>query len=125
YTTGEEPVEVNAMEFTDRNDPRFKEVEDTINFQLRFPSGALAQCTSFYGAAGQNRIRVVGAKGWAELEPATSYTDLRMRVRRGNATEERVLPQRDHFASEMDHFSDCLMQNKEPLTPGEEGLRDL
>lgn len=125
YTTGEEPAEVNALEFTDRSDPRFKEVEDTINFQLRFPSGALAQCTSFYGAAGQNRIRVVGARGWAELEPATSYTDLRMRVRRGNVAEERILPQRDHFAAEMDHFSDCVMQNKEPLTPGEEGLRDL
>jgi predicted dehydrogenase len=22
-------------------------------------------------------------------------------------------------------MSDCVMQNKEPLTPGEEGLRDL
>jgi len=25
----------------------------------------------------------------------------------------------------VDHMSDCLMHNKEPLTPGEEGLRDL
>lgn len=125
YTTGEEPTEVSAIEYTDRNDIRFKEVEDTINFQLRFPSGALAQCTSSYGYAGQNRIRVIGTKGWAELEPATSYTGLRMRVKKGNALEERDMPQRDHFALEMDHMSDCLMNNKEPLTPGEEGLRDL
>jgi len=124
YTTGEEPIEVNAMEFTDRNDPRFKEVEDTINFQLRFPSGALAQCTSSYGYAGQNRIRVIGTKGWAELEPATSYTGLRMRVKKGNPIEERDLGQRDHFALEMDHMSECVMNNKEPATPGEEGLRD-
>jgi predicted dehydrogenase len=125
YTTGEEPIEVNAMEFTDRSDPRFKEVEETINFQLRFPSGALAHCTSSYGYAGQNRIRVIGTKGWAELEPATSYTGLRMRVRKGNATEERDLGQRDHFALEMDHMSECVMNNREPATPGEEGLRDL
>lgn len=125
YTTGEEPLEVTAMEHTDRSDPRFKEVEDTINFQLRFPSGALAQCTSSYGYAGQNRIRVIGTKAWAELEPATSYSGLRMRVRRGNVTEERLLPVVDHFAAEMDHLSDCVMNNKEPLTPGEEGLRDL
>ena len=125
YTTGEEPTEVTAIEYTDRNDVRFKEVEDMINFQLRFPSGALAQCTSSYGYAGQNRIRVVGTKGWAELEPATSYTGLRMRVRLNNRTEERDLPQRDHFAAEMDHMSDCVMQNKDVLTPGEEGLRDL
>ncbi|HEX5080955.1 MAG TPA: Gfo/Idh/MocA family oxidoreductase [Blastocatellia bacterium] len=125
YTTGEEPVEVNAMEYTDRSDPRFKEVEETINFQLRFPSGALAQCTSSYGYAGQNRIRVIGTKGWAELEPATSYTGLRMRVRKGNAIEERDMGQRDHFALEMDHMSNCVTNNKEPLTPGEEGLRDI
>ena len=31
----------------------------------------------------------------------------------------------DHFTLEMDHLSECVMQNKEPLTPGEEGLRDL
>jgi predicted dehydrogenase len=124
YTTGEEPVEVNAMESTNRSDPRFKEVEETINFQLRFPSGALAQCTSSYGYAGQNRIRVIGTKGWAELEPATSYTGLRMRVRKGNLTEERDLGQRDQFALEMDHLSDCVMNSKEPLTAGEEGLKD-
>src|SRR5215471_2932005 len=125
YTTGEEPIEVNAVEYTDRNDPRFKEVEDTINFQLRFPSGALAQCTSSYGYAGQNRIRVIGTKNWAELEPATSYTGLRMRVKKGSAVEERDIAQRDHFALEMDHMSDCVMNNREPSTPGEEGLRDL
>ena len=39
--TGEEPVEVNALEYTPAGDPRFREVEDTINFQLRFPSGVI------------------------------------------------------------------------------------
>ncbi len=92
YTTGEEPTEVNAMVQTTAGDVRFKEVEETINFQLRFPSGALANCTSSYGYAGQNRYRVIGTKGWCELEPATSYTGLKLRVRRGNATEERDLP---------------------------------
>jgi len=42
-----------------------------------------------------------------------------------NITEERALPVRDHFALEMDHLSDCVLENNEPLTPGEEGLRDL
>lgn len=125
YTTGEEPTEVSAMSYTTPNDPRFGEVEETINFQLRFPSGALAQCTSSYGYAGQNRIRVIGTKGWAELEPATSYTGLRMKVRRGGVLEERDLGQRDHFMAEMDHFSECVMKDQDPLTPGEEGLRDL
>jgi len=46
-------------------------------------------------------------------------------VRKGNAVEERSLPVRDHFALEMDHMSECVMAGKDPLTPGEEGLRDL
>jgi len=125
YVTGEEPVEIAAMSYTTPGDERFKEVEETIDFQLRFPSGALANCSSSYGYAGVNRYRVVATKGWFELEPATSYTGLRLRVRRGNAVEERNLPQRDHFALEMDHLSECVMDAKQPLTPGEEGLRDL
>jgi predicted dehydrogenase len=125
YVTGEEPVEINAMTYTSPGDVRFKEVEEMINFQLRFPSGALANCTSSYGYSGQNKYRVVATKGWFELEPATSYTGLRMKIRRSGATEDRDLPQRDHFALEMDHMSECVMENKDPLTPGEEGLRDL
>ncbi|MGH8640594.1 MAG: Gfo/Idh/MocA family protein, partial [Burkholderiales bacterium] len=125
YLTGEEPVELTAMSHSTPGDERFKEVEETINFQLRFPSGTLASCSSSYGLAGQNRYRVLTAKGWFELEPATSYSGLRMRVRRGNAIEERTLPVRDHFAMEMDHLSECVTADKEPLTPGEEGLRDL
>jgi predicted dehydrogenase len=125
YLTGEEPTEINAMLYTTPGDVRFKEVEETINFQLRFPSGILANCTSSYGYSGQNRYRVVTTKGWFELEPATSYTGLRMRIQQGDLIEERLLPARDHFALEMDHLSGCVMDNRDPLTPGEEGLRDL
>jgi predicted dehydrogenase len=125
YLTGEEPTELTAMSFTTPGDVRFKEVEETINFQLRFPSGILANCSSSYGYDSQNRYRVVGTDGWVELEPATIYSGLRMRVHKNNLLEEVTLPVKDHFALEMDHMSECVMENKEPLTPGEEGLRDL
>jgi predicted dehydrogenase len=125
YISGEEPVELNATSYTTPGDERFKEVEETTIFQLRFPSGVLANCTSSYGYAGQNRYRAIATEGWFELEPATSYTGLRMRIRRGNATEEPDLPVKDHFALEIDHMSECVMQDKQPMTPGEEGLRDL
>jgi predicted dehydrogenase len=125
YLTGEEPSEVNAMMYSTPGDERFKEVEEAINFQLRFPSGILANCTSSYGYAWQSHYRVVTTEGWLEMDPATAYSGLRMRVHRGNIIEEKDLPVVDHFAAEMEHMSECVMQNKEPLTPGEEGLRDL
>jgi predicted dehydrogenase len=125
YLSGEEPTEVNAMMYSTPNDPRFKEVEENVNFQLRFPSGVLANCTSSYGYFQQSHYRAVGSTGWVELDPATWYSGLRMHRHHGNTLEDIELPERDHFASEMDHMSECVMQNKEPLTPGEEGLRDL
>ena len=125
YLSGEEPTEINAMIYNSPGDPRFKEVEETVNFQLRFPSGALANCTSSYGYFPQSHYRVVGTQGWLEMDPATWYRGLRMRVGHKSNIEEKELPIRDHFAAEMDHMSQCVMENKEPLTPGEEGLRDI
>jgi predicted dehydrogenase len=124
YLSGEEPIEVNAMTHTTPNDPRFTEVEENINFQLRFPSCILANCTSSYGV-NLGRFRVFKPLGSFELDPASSYTGLRMRVFRGGSVEERTMPQRDHFALEMDHFSASIINNTDPLTPGEEGLKDL
>ncbi len=125
YLSGEEPTQVNGMMYSTPGDPRFKEVEEAINFQLRFPSGILANCTSSYGYAWQSHYRVVKSEGWLEMDPATAYSGLRMRVHHGNTIEEKDLPVVDHFAAEMEHMSSCVMENKEPLTPGEEGLRDL
>ena len=124
YLTGEEPVEVSAMEETTKGDPRFREVEENILFQLRFPSGVLANCTSSYGAP-FNRFRVVGTDGWAELEPASSYDGLRMRAGTWSRIEERIISPVNHFAAEMDDFSSRIRNGEESPTPGEEGLKDM
>ena len=125
YLSGEEPTEINAMMYTNTEDPRFKEVEETINFQLRFPSGVLANCTSSYGYAPQSHFSVAGTEKTLVMDPAMWYRGNRMWVHNRNGIEERDVPQRNHFTAEMDHMSECVMQNKEPLTPGEEGLRDI
>jgi predicted dehydrogenase len=125
YLTGEEPTEINAMIFSTPGDPRFKEVEEHVTFQLRFPSGILANCSSSYGYFHQSHYRVMGTKARLEMDPATWYSGLRMWKEHDNIIEQIDLPEVDHFASEMDHMSDCVMHDKQPLTPGEEGLRDL
>jgi len=48
--------EVNALMYSAPNDPRFTDVEENINFQLRFPSGILANCTSSYGYDSQRSL---------------------------------------------------------------------
>ena len=126
YLTGEEPVAVNAIESTDRSNPRFKEVEDIINFQLLFPSGATAQCGSAY-TANFNRYRITGPKGFIEIDPATSYQGQAMRVALGGPpTPREPAPQpTNQFSAQLDHLSECILANREPIVSGEEGLKDL
>lgn len=125
YITGEEPVEISAMMYSTPGDPRFKEVEENVNFVLRFPSGVLANCTSSYGYASVKRYQVFGEKGWLELDPATDYYKHRLVVGREQTREEMKLQEKNQFALEIDHLSECVMQNKQPKTPGAEGLQDV
>jgi predicted dehydrogenase len=129
YLTGEEPVEVFARMWSTPGDPRFKEVEETMVFELRFPSGVLASCTCGYGNHRLQRYSVVGSLGWAELNPAFAYRGLRLRTARSEGKMERVteeqLNQPNQFAREIDHFSQCVAENRMPHTPGEEGLADM
>ncbi|WP_400191636.1 Gfo/Idh/MocA family protein [Hymenobacter sp. B81] len=125
YLTGEEPEEITAQIYSDPKDPRFKEVEDNVAFTLRFPSGILAACTSSYSYQGVKRGRVFGDKGWLDLDPLSDYDKHTMKIGTEQGEQEPKLKEGNQFAAEMDHLSQCIMQNKAPRTPGEEGLRDV
>jgi len=133
YLTGEEPVAFTAVATTDPTDPRFKGVEEDLAWTMRFPSGAVASCTTSYGANLSSYYRVYGSKG--SLEVATfnySGQHLQARYRTGSGpsdftTIDETNPERDpmHFVRQVDHFSKCVLENRTPDTPGEEGLRDM
>lgn len=126
FIVGEEPSAVNAVTYTPKDDPRYKEVEESTNFQLKFPSGVLANCSTSYSYAGVFRYRMICTDGWYELDPAISYRGIAMRMRKGGSgVQELKEPEINQFAAEMDHFSQCVMENKEALTAGDEGLKDM
>lgn len=126
YLSGEEPVEISAMESTDRSDPRFATVEDRIDWQMRFPSGAIANCVSSY-SSGHNAFRVTGTKGWVGMEPATSYAGHRMWTRQGGETNEVTLPPpaKDQFVAQLDHLAESVLTGIPLRASGEEGLADM
>lgn len=129
YLTGEEPTEVQAMIHSPRGDSRFAEVEETVHFMLKFPSGVLANCTSSYGWNQVKRYRVIGDQGWCDLDPATAYSGNRMKHGFGDESKSRVeqvnMPEKNQFAREIDHLSECIATKKTPYTPGQEGLQDV
>jgi predicted dehydrogenase len=128
FLSGSEPVEVFGVTHQPTDDVRFKEVEETCSFTLRFPNGLIASCSSGYGAHRSQFLRLEGDMGWAELNPAFAYSGLRLRTNRTedghDTSSEPSIESVDQFAQEIDHMSLCVIENRKPHTPGEEGLQD-
>jgi len=128
FLTGEEPVEVIARITSPPGDPRYAEVEETVNFMLRFPGGVVANCATSYGMHESRLLRVHTPAGAISLDGAFAYDDKQLHVAhrdgRAESVDERRLPKRNQFALEMDHMADCVTANRQPHTPGEEGVQD-
>lgn len=123
YMIGEEPVWVTAEE-TKTNPQKFKEgIDETIQFQLGFPGGAVASCLSTYSMNNLDRFFLNGTRGFAELVPATAYSMIRGRTNKGELTAPDVIEQ----TAQMDAMADIILRDKKPEIPvdGEEALKDL
>ncbi len=121
YLTGEEPAQVSAL--TTVTDPvKFREVEESIVWQTKFPSSALAFCSASYGAQGLAQFTAHAQKGWFKLDPAFNYGG----IRGWRSDKQEIhLPAIDQFAAEMDDFAQCILNHVPTRVPGEEGLRDV
>jgi len=128
FLSGEEPTEVIGNTWSTPGDARFREVEESCQFILRFPSGFMASCSTSYAAHKSQMFRLNGSSAWAEMNPAYAYHGLKLKVGRVEEGKEHVsdiaLEEKDQFAAELDHFAQCIQQNKDVHTPGEEGLQD-
>lgn len=123
YMIGEEPIWVTAQE-TKTDHVKFKDgVDETIQFQFGFPSGATASCLSTYSMNDLDRFFLDCEKGFAELYPATGYGPIMGRTSRGELTQ----PHKTHQTVQMDEMADIIFQGKQPIVPidGEEALKDL
>jgi len=128
YLTGEEPAAVKAFSSVVDRDARFSQVEETLSWTMKFPGGALASCTCTYGAMMTGYFRVRGSRGTILVEPAFNYDKLHLSARfEDKQTLDFAPDDADprQFLREADHMADCILQNKEPKTPGQEGLRDM
>lgn len=123
YMVGEEPIWVTAQET--KTDPvKFKPgVDETIQFQFGFPSGAVASCLSTYNMNGLDKFYLNGEKGFAEMQPSTGYGPIQGRTHKGPLDKPHIT----HQTVQMDEMSDIILAGKKPVLPvdGEEGLKDL
>ncbi|MEY3321642.1 MAG: hypothetical protein RLZZ417_1225 [Bacteroidota bacterium] len=123
YMIGEEPVWVTAQET--KTDPvKFKEgVDETIQFQMGFPNGAVASCLSTYNTSFLDRFLLTGHSGFAELQPATGYGPIKGKTHKGEFTQPHVT----HQLRQMEEMAEIILRDKTPFLPvdGKEGLKDM
>jgi predicted dehydrogenase len=118
---GQYPSAVSAM--TTKTDPvKFKDVEESMTYELKFANGISASCTTTYKVNGFNRTTAYADRGTFGLTPAFNYDGIKGWRSDG---KEIQAPEGDQFATEMDDFADCIINNRPTSVSGEMGLRDV
>ena len=85
------------------NDPRFREVESSVSFTLKFPSGVIANCASSYSAHEHRSIKIFGASGSAEIQNAFAYNGQKLHTM--------------HLDGKVETSSELTLPQEEPVQP--------
>ncbi|RZJ72166.1 Gfo/Idh/MocA family oxidoreductase [Flavobacterium sp.] len=123
YVLGEEPISVTAQFGVVHDKIRFSEVEESISWQMEFPSGAMASCNTSCGFH-IDRFYASADEGSFELSPALSYGPFVGKTSDGKIIEFPIVNQQQ---TQMDAICKALLEAK-PLPShitGEEGIKDV
>lgn len=122
YLSGEEPEIISAIE-TKTDKVKFAEVDETIQWQMKFPSGKTASLYTTYNLNGYNQFTAFAEKGKFGMTSAYGYSG-----QTGWTSDDKIpldFPATDHFQVQMDLFSKAIIDGKQWTVDGTEGLRDL
>jgi predicted dehydrogenase len=120
YTSGMEPVSVKAKEGEKTNPALFKNIEESLSWEMEFPGGLKALCETSY-AEEMNSLHADADHGWFELSPAYEYEGIKGKT----ATGFIDLPEINQQALQMDDFAHAILTNGPVKVPGEMGRNDV
>lgn len=122
YILGEEPKFVTAQFGPIQRPEYFKEVEESITWQLEFPGGAITTSSSSY-SYNTDRLYASGDNGFFELEPALSYGPFKGKSSNG----EFNFPIINQQQIQLDEISKYILRNESLPShiTGEEGYKDM
>lgn len=126
---GAEPIAARAS--TSSPDDEFAGVDEHVAFQLEFPESVTASCTASYEAHPDDRLRIIGTEGMAELEPAFNseiHPTLTVEVSDGELSDERIEytgPYVNEVAEEFDYFAHCVLTDTRPEPDGWDSVADM
>lgn len=121
----DEPRKVTAL-ISNPKDGRFKEIDGLCGAILEFGPGRIASFVTSLGAADIAHFHVVGSEGRIELNNAYEYASpMTLKTVKKEKERSKKFGRRDQFAPELIHFADCILNDKEPIPSGWEGLADV
>jgi len=125
FLLGEDPAAYTAVATTqDTTSGRFKEVEETVAWTMKFPSGALAACTTSYGSNLPGTLQIHGEKGMLSFESPYGNGGIHL-VGTGDAKIDLSSPkQATQLRLEAEALAENIRTNTEPRANGEVGLKD-
>ena len=120
YTTGLEPVAVTAREGEKKDTKKFKEVEESLTWEMEMTDELIAHCKSSYSKE-MNLLRAETEKGWFEISPAYEYEGIKGKTSNGTMD----FPEINQQAKQMDDFALAILHNRPSPVPGEMGRQDV
>ncbi len=120
YSTSLEPVAARGIQTSPRAE-MYSEVDETTEFEVEFPGGVFAIGETSFGKS-MNYLDVDCTDGWYHLRPFQSYSGVQ-----GETSDGTQLPPDPNHqqARQMDNEALAIKENKQPIVPGEEGLKDI
>ena len=119
YSIGAEPLFVSAKEEKKRPE-LFKEVDETVTWELEFPNQVKAFGKSSYNA-NWSYLNVTAVMGKYQLSPAFGYRGIDGSSTAGPMNFSQINQQ----AAQLDNFALCVSTGNPTRIPGEEVLKDM
>lgn len=120
YTTGMEPIAVSATEGKKTSEKKFKEIEESVSWQMEMPDGLIAECECSY-VKKMDILRAEAENGWFELSPAFAYDGIKGKTSSGKLKLKNINQQ----AAQMDDFAKAIKNNRAIPADREMGRQDV
>ncbi len=125
YATGLEPIAVHKAVASTTRPEIYKEVEETMNFDLEFPGGIMASCKTSFGE-NMNTLQVDCENGWYKMNPFQGYSGNQFTTSDGKLNNKDIQLKTPYLQARQMDGDVLAMKNKTSLiAPGEEGLKDI
>lgn len=119
YSAGMEPISVSARAFNTYPN-LMTGMEQTMTFDLEFPTGIVANITTSYVSRG-NYVEVSAEDGNYGLTPSYGYDGAQGYIK----DQQMEFPKINQQAAQMDAFARNILDNTPVVASGEDGLQDM